>query len=59
MFIPDYDKRGQMTLNEWLFISSIGMKIYKKESNIKTKQHIYIKYMKLYMNEISRCIANS
>jgi hypothetical protein len=29
-------------MNEWLFISSIGMKIYKAKSNIKTKQHIYI-----------------
>ena len=46
-------------MNEWLFISSKGMKIYKAKSNIKTKQHIYITYMKLYMNEISRFMANS
>jgi hypothetical protein len=45
-------------MNEWLFISSIGMKIYKTKSNIKAKQHIYITYMKLYINEISRFMAN-
>ena len=46
-------------MNEWLFISSIGMKIYKAKYNIKRKQHIYLTYMKLYMNEISRFMANS
>jgi hypothetical protein len=35
----EYTNEG---MNEWLFISSIGMNIYKAKSNIKTKQHIYI-----------------
>jgi hypothetical protein len=58
--IPLHDNINQyyVILNEWMN-DSIGMKIYKAKSNIKTKQHIYITYMKLYMNKISRFMANS